>query len=30
MAEVGFAIAISSEKGHTVSCEVVKGIGDFA
>lgn len=30
MAEVGVAIAISSEKGHTVSCEVVKGIGDFA
>ena len=30
MAEVGFTIAISSEKGDTVSGEVVKGIGNFA
>ena len=30
MAEVGFAIAIAGEKGDTVSCEVVKGIGDLA
>ena len=30
MAEVGIAIAISSEESHTVSCKVVKGIGDFA
>ena len=30
MAEVGFALAISSEKGYTVSCEMVEGIGNFA
>ena len=30
MAEVRFAFAISGEECDTVSCEVVKGIGDLA
>ena len=29
MTKVGFAIAITSEKGHTVSGQVIEGVGDF-
>lgn len=30
MAKVGFAIAIATEQGHTVSGQVIESIGDFS